>query len=437
MGSLNAPIGQELHDPLSQNLFRLLGRTRDYDFLDSSRIQEPRFHLDVPGLAPRSPEILTISNGQDTTRFVEDEPAIVTLLADSQHYRRAHATWFDASRQLDRHALQLVAGGHFSAAASLWIEDEEPTSRHNLAILYYLQLLADPATDEYWHNVLHSWSQLAERSNEPVYAEELTVLCRQLETTALEASRQHRPSVIRRCLTILQSAYSHDEIDRLQERVLGDDYCRLELACAEVRNHLADFFTDALTMETAQNIINERILGVSRILLEASLPGSDFNQRCRHQVSAVLRGAARAWASLGSPQRQLASLESAADMCIGGEQKALKAEIAVLKAQTADHTVGQTSLEIPTRAPRFQVVIGVLIAALVVGGFLLIPNQPLTSPDRMALQQRLNVLHDENTRLVRLLGTMNHDDPRREEYLQQQRELQKELQKLNRALIRR
>ena len=79
-------------------------------------------------------------------------------------------------------------------------------------------LLADPATDEYWHNVLHSWSQLAERSNEPVYAEELTVLCRQLETTALEASRQHRPSVIRRCLTILQSAYSHDEIDRLQRR---------------------------------------------------------------------------------------------------------------------------------------------------------------------------------------------------------------------------
>lgn len=410
----------EVYDPISQNLFRLLGCTREIEIQRQAHTIAPDY-LDFRGLKPRL--------------FVDDSKSLIDLLRQPKECHQAYYTWFDGRTCADKEALNALKSGEVERAQQIWKEIDEPHSQHNLALLDYLNLLQRPDSDHAWRSVLANWSDLATLTNVDVYADTVEILCRSLERTAVEASSRQRPDLIRRCLTLLESAYSEEQLDAFQSDLLETDARKLELACAEVRNTLADFFMDTLVMETAQNQINSRVTPIAEFLLNAALPNSPFGLEVRQEVSLVLRATARAWGEMKQFERQKSCLEAAAEFSRPEDAGQMQEELSrVDLAQKGAHPV---AVQVPESQPlssptNWTALLGLAIIAILVLCFFA-TKSPLQSPSKTALQKRLRVVLSENDAVLNELKAKPDAERTRQLRLRNQ-ELRAELSALEKAL---
>ncbi len=409
--------GQELYDPLSQNLFRLLGYTRDVE-VDLSRAASLE-HIDFEGLKVR--------------RFVDDRVALIDLLGQSDEFHQAYYTWFDGRTASDREALAALSRREPSRARRIWQEIDEPHSQHNLAVLDYVLLLRNPESDIAWKSVLATWSDLAGRTNVDVYAKTVDILCDSLEQAARTASRLQRPEVILRCLHLLESAYSEEQLGTLQTLLLETDARKLELACAEVRYTLADFSMDTLVMETAQNQFEYRVRPIAEFLLSAALPNSAFGQQVRQEVSLVLRAMARGWGEMNEVARQRSCLEGAASFSLSDDLVAMQDELRRLEEARGQETVVLTApAQVESVRTNWTALLGLGLLALVVVCFFMTPT-PLKAPTKTALEKRLQIVLKENDAVLRELKG-NPSVERARELRQRNEQFRAEMSSLEKAL---
>ena len=411
----------EIYDPLSQNLFRLLGCTRDLE-IQCHTFSLVSDHLDLLGLKARP--------------FVDDSKSLLELLRQPKEYHQAYYTWFDGRSFADQQALSALKLGDVGRAQQIWKEMDETHSQHNLALLDYLNLLQCPDSDHAWRSVLANWSDLATLTNVDVYADTVEILCRSLERTAIEASRRQRPDLIRRCLTLLESAYSEEQLDAFQTELLETDARTLELACAEVRNTLADFFMDTLVMETAQNQINSRVTPIAEFLLNAALPNSPFGLEVRQEVSLVLRATARAWGEMKQLDRQKSCLEAAAQFSRPEDagqmhEELLRVDQEQLEALPVTVLVPE-SQNAPAPPTNWTALLGLAIIAILVLCFFA-TTPPAQSPSKTALQKRLKVVLRENDAVLNELKA-KPDAERTRQLRQRNQELRSEMSALEKAL---
>jgi hypothetical protein len=409
--------GQELYDPLSQNLFRLLGYTRDVE-VDLSRAASLE-HIDFEGLKVR--------------RFVDDRVALIDLLGQSDEFHQAYYTWFDGRTASDREALAALSRREPSRARRIWQEIDEPHSQHNLAVLDYILLLRNPESDIAWKSVLATWSDLAGRTNVDVYAKTVDILCDSLEQAARTASRLQRPEVILRCLHLLESAYSEEQLGTLQTLLLETDARKLELACAEVRYTLADFSMDTLVMETAQNQFEYRVRPIAEFLLSAALPNSAFGQQVRQEVSLVLRAMARGWGEMNEVARQRTCLQGAASFSRSDDLVAMQDELRRLEEAKGQETVMLTApAQVESVRTNWTALLGLGLLALVVVCFFMTPT-PLKAPTKTALEKRLQIVLKENDAVLRELKCKPSVE-RARELRQRNEQLRAEMSSLEKAL---
>ena len=271
-------------DPLSGNLFRLRGLTVD----QSAHLQGEQV-LALRGLEAREPP---------TSLTKEDWP-------------RHQATWFSASRPLDRQCLQDLAEGREWPAFQKWESDGALESKHNLAVLEHLWLMRAPENLEQWRRSFVRWTDLAARTSHPGYVWVAQQLELELLRRAQEGLTRSRPQETRQALEILKLGLIPHRFEEVERSLFADDLESLKFRCATVRQQLLGE-TSREELEYLEHRLWDEVIPLAEMVSKASLPDGIIHYEVLRQITLVYRSLSRGWRELPDGRdHQLKALEQA------------------------------------------------------------------------------------------------------------------------------
>lgn len=411
-------------DPLSWNPYRILGMTRDEGIPDV-----PGSVFQCPGLAPL----------ESTAEHLEQARA--SLQSPQQPFY--YATWFDASRSLDRAAYCDVLQGALQEAWQRWSSDPHPLSWHNLAILQQLRWQGSPHDLELARQSLARWKQLYEQHGTESYASVLQDFRRWVAGEADAGLQRGQAAAIRRLWQLALVLLSPEEVELEQRRLFEVEIQRLEVELAGLRSSILE----CGNLGEVESRFEASSLTTARMIAESCLPGCLLVADLDRQLALFERLLARSWLQLSRVERAQAWLESALHLAPEDLKGEIRPELEHLRINSRPAVARMVAApQVPTaRGEWLSRLLGLLILLLAVAGLAWSIREPvpdsLGGMNRVAARRRVHAVLQEISplaqRLARLREQIAAAPPEQRKRLEaEQARLRKRHQELKTELVR-